>query len=558
EERSRLFEEYEPSALEIDAAGLHRRFTTEYTSIWSRLKSSYRADARVIKSVRGDGKLPDGVAQDLEDLASLQVLGQEIDSDRDRLSRAFGSFYRGRDTSMVALKRAASVAQRVIKLSDAHADLAVLASRIGVGSEPDIRAGQLADQIKVALAELASGTEELRPLVGRSDKLFGSHLTLNLVRENVQELRIRFVRVADIAEGLSTGSTDPMTTLDDVLARARTVTGLHGALHEVAEQGSRWSDVLGSAYRGPATDWATVGTTAEWLSKLSELTAGSSPAQLEEMLLEKAPRWPDFAGVEAARIDFLEAAARLAALFETERSAEISGAAREGRLEDLARLCDRLSQSIDHLYDWAEFRVSRDRARDEGWGDFLGALIEHGVEAEMVTPAFRRAYWGQRLEALFEEDPDLADRGATYARWIAEFKDLDQRLVRTASDRVIAARNRLRTTHVAVGGSEVALLRHETAKKRRHMPVRKLLAEIPKLLSELKPCLMMSPLTVSHFLSPDHQFDLVVFDEASQVPPQDAVNCIYRGVQLVVAGDSRQLPPTPFFHVSEPDEMWDD
>jgi hypothetical protein len=69
---------------------------------------------------------------------------------------------------------------------------------------------------------------------------------------------------------------------------------------------------------------------------------------------------------------------------------------------------------------------------------------------------------------------------------------------------------------------------------------------------------MMSPLAVSHFLAPEHTFDLVIFDEASQVPPQDAINCIYRGKQLIVAGDSRQLPPTPFFQVAEVDEGWDD
>ena len=69
---------------------------------------------------------------------------------------------------------------------------------------------------------------------------------------------------------------------------------------------------------------------------------------------------------------------------------------------------------------------------------------------------------------------------------------------------------------------------------------------------------MMSPLTVSHFLAPEHTFDLIVFDEASQVPPQDAVNCIYRGRQLVVAGDSKQLPPTPFFQVAELDELSSD
>jgi hypothetical protein len=558
QERRRLLDEYQPAALEIDATGLHRRFATEYTSFWARLKSSYREDARALRALRRDGKLPDGIAQDLEDLASLQALGEDIDSNEERLSRAFGSFHRGRETDVAGVKRAAAVAQRVIQLSDSRADLSILASRVGAGSDSDIRAGQLADQIQTALAEFAAGTEQVSPLIGRAEKLLGRHLALDLVRENVRQLLARFARVADLVDDFSVGSTKEVITIDEVLARARTISELHELTSEAADHQGQWRDVLGSDYRGAATDWESALVSAEWLSKLSELTAGSVPHQLERMLLDDPPRWPDFAGIETARAEYLAQAEKVSALFEADRGREVREKIHSGSLEDFARLCDELSHAIDDLYDWAEFRGSRDRAREEGWGTFLGALIDHGVEARAVAPAFRRAYWSRRLEALFEEDPDLADRGATYARWIGEFKSLDQRLVKTASDRVVAARNKLRTTHVAVGGSEVALLRNEAAKKRRHMPVRKLLAAIPTLLSELKPCLMMSPLTVSHFLSPDHRFDLVVFDEASQVPPQDAVNCIYRGAQLVVAGDSRQLPPTPFFQITEPDVAWDD
>ena len=194
QERSRLFEAYEPSVLELDAGSLFRRFATDYTSFWSRLRSQYRDDARLVKSVRRDGKLPEGIKQDLDDLASLQALGHEIDAEEDRLERAFGSFYRGRDTSTAAIRRATSVARRIITLSDSRADLSVLASRVGVGSEPDIHAGQLADQIHAAVAEFTSGAEELRPLVGRADALLGSHLAVELLHSNVRELRARFVR----------------------------------------------------------------------------------------------------------------------------------------------------------------------------------------------------------------------------------------------------------------------------------------------------------------------------------------------------------------------------
>ncbi len=79
------------------------------------------------------------------------------------------------------------------------------------------------------------------------------------------------------------------------------------------------------------------------------------------------------------------------------------------------------------------------------------------------------------------------------------------------------------------------------------MPVRELLGRTREVVQSVKPCFMMSPLTVSQMLPADYHFDVVVFDEASQVRPSDAINCIYRGQTLIVAGDDKQLPPTSFF-----------
>src|SRR5690606_11781601 len=100
--------------------------------------------------------------------------------------------------------------------------------------------------------------------------------------------------------------------------------------------------------------------------------------------------------------------------------------------------------------------------------------------------------------------------------------------------------------------SELGILQREVQKKRRHLPLRRLFAEIPGVLQRLKPCIMMSPLSVSTFLQSENiRFDLVIFDEASQVFPWDAIGAIYRGSQLIVAGDEQQLPPTDFFSRSE-------
>ncbi|MCR1809016.1 AAA domain-containing protein, partial [Haploplasma modicum] len=95
---------------------------------------------------------------------------------------------------------------------------------------------------------------------------------------------------------------------------------------------------------------------------------------------------------------------------------------------------------------------------------------------------------------------------------------------------------------------EVKILLREVEKNRKLMPVRKLFENIPNLILNLKPCIMMSPLSVSTYLKNlDYKFDVVIFDEASQIQPESALGAIYRSKQTIIVGDSEQLPPTNFF-----------
>ena len=90
------------------------------------------------------------------------------------------------------------------------------------------------------------------------------------------------------------------------------------------------------------------------------------------------------------------------------------------------------------------------------------------------------------------------------------------------------------------------------SKKKRHMPLRELMKSIPSALTKLTPCLLMSPLSIAQYLSAGASaFDVVVFDEASQIPVWDAIGAIARGKQVVMVGDPKQLPPTNFFDRAE-------
>ena len=136
--------------------------------------------------------------------------------------------------------------------------------------------------------------------------------------------------------------------------------------------------------------------------------------------------------------------------------------------------------------------------------------------------------------------------GQSYEQWVEEFRYLDQA-------RINMARGEVATAHYdgiprnALGG-EMAVVRREIEKKRRHKPIRQLLKEAGTAILAIKPVFMMSPISVAQYLeSGCLTFDVLIIDEASQVNPVDALGAMARAKQVVVVGDDKQLPPTRFF-----------
>lgn len=142
---------------------------------------------------------------------------------------------------------------------------------------------------------------------------------------------------------------------------------------------------------------------------------------------------------------------------------------------------------------------------------------------------------------------------AEHEKRIADFQALDERftdLTRAYVRTSLCAE--LPSPDGVTGSSEWGLLRREMQRQRGHMPLRELLGRLPTATTKLAPCLLMSPLSIAQFLAADTGlFDVVVFDEASQIPVWDAIGAIARGRQVVMVGDPKQLPPTAFFDRAE-------
>lgn len=167
------------------------------------------------------------------------------------------------------------------------------------------------------------------------------------------------------------------------------------------------------------------------------------------------------------------------------------------------------------------------------------------------------AWYSSTLEAAFETDAELAGfSGATHNGFVSEFADNDEQRIEIAAARVRHAHAGRAVAAMNTNRDQQMLIKAEAQKTRRHLPLRRLFAQASDVLTAICPCWMASPLSVSQLLDGGKRyFDYVIFDEASQVLPEDAVCAILRGDRLVVAGDRNQLPPTTFFAAATEDEL---
>ena len=223
------------------------------------------------------------------------------------------------------------------------------------------------------------------------------------------------------------------------------------------------------------------------------------------------------------------------------------------------------AQDAARVREWIEFGRLRRELAALGVAGIVEEICAGRLQLEEAADAFLARFYTLWLAAVYEKVPVLARfRGTAHERLIARFRHLDRSAIRSAAarirHRVLCRADRPRALGSYIPpSSELGILLREVNKKRRHLPLRKLFADMPTVLLRLKPCLMMSPLSVSTYLqAPELSFDLVIFDEASQVRPHEAICAIYRGRQLLVAGDQRQLPPTTFFERLEQDDPDED
>ncbi len=375
-------------------------------------------------------------------------------------------------------------------------------------------------------------------------------------------LRKRRLR-AELAPLLVAGAPrDPLALRADLEA----IAALRAEGAELADPGSEAARHLEPTWRGGRGDVEALEAVLRWTARVRELLPALAGADAERSarlrrrvsalareerdgLAAGAPLARILTALIAARARFEEAWSELERLLELDPSSVFGhGAPLLARTRELTAA---LAGSGASLRDWCRWRAARAQLERTRAAAVL-APIEAGTLFPAEAPAaFERAFLEQWLRRTCDASEALRTfHGGEQRRRIERFRELDRRWIELSRQLVaarLAARIPARGTAVAPA-SEMGLLLRELKKTRRHLPVRRLFAELPELLPRLKPCVLMSPLSTAQFLGAgDQRFDLVVFDEASQIPVWDAVGAIARGRSTVVVGDSKQLPPTNFF-----------
>lgn len=322
------------------------------------------------------------------------------------------------------------------------------------------------------------------------------------------------------------------------------------------ENEHRMAEAFGKLYKGAASNWEVIRSGIKWVDCLiSVLPAGRVSDEIVHLAVD-VQNLQEAVGQPLTDLSnlFKSTERPLNELRKIYQNYKIHGQEIQKAPFDIMLDWLYSKTRADALDDWIGFLRRRTACGKLGLEGFISAAIEAGLKANQLENVFLKRFWKAWVSETHRDTPSLNEfRSQAHENIIDEFRTLDREL-KDVSARLIQCEiqnQQPKRGKSYAGKSQRGILLREVQKRRRHRPLRRLFTEIPDLLQALKPCLLMSPLSVAAYLGKSTcRFDLVIFDEASQIPSEDAVGAILRSNQLIVAGDNKQLPPTRFFQAN--------
>jgi len=506
------------------------------------LSAEYRRTMRTVKSFTLKSV---NLIKKLERLAALKRQTEQA-TQRAQYQKVFGPLFIGLETDWALLEQQIEWAQNLVQVLGEEKAQALLATQTdprghllkttAVMYEQWLRVTKAAEQLKVPV---------------------DSHL---LVNEFVEKLFERRHLVSQLASTLL----QQLPHLSDkhVISIHSAVQNLLSAWHIRDNTDQFIKELFGkSNYRGIETDTTALSAIADWISQLQ--TVAHMPSPLLHWLISEEPAvrlsiCQKLLDKNQAYLNqFSELSRQLAEFGESEQWFE------QCTLEQIATRAQNCQNSVNGLINLATFYRLKQEVDEMGLEKLTEAIITRKIQPSQAPLHFQYAFYQGMARELIREHAILANfTRSGYENLRQRFAELDKKRLK-ATRQGIAYQVAQRTIPQGNGTGRVStftekcLIVHELNKKRRHIPIRQLVRRASQALQALKPCFMMSPLSVAQYLVPGQiEFDLLIMDEASQVRPEDALGAIARSQQIVIVGDPKQLPPTQFFErlVNEEDE----
>lgn len=363
------------------------------------------------------------------------------------------------------------------------------------------------------------------------------------------------------------------TTIEASIADLEEALAIIAERRELARTDTEAARCFGPRWKGIESDWDTLEAHVRWAERFrgaAQPLRSSDAGRRVWKALARAASDPSLAPlggspVGTAAAGLVEAAGAWSvawgaaeSLLEAEPSVTWGGPDEAAWCGTAREAIGRWAEHLRGLNDWCAWRRERLAACGCGLAALVDAYESGTIQRTELSEVFERSYGERWLVQTADASRAIREFNArAHGSAIDRFRQLDREVIRLTRS-VVAGRLAERVPGVGVSvspSSEVGILRRELEKRSRHMPTRRLIESLPNLLPRLKPCFLMSPLSVAQYLDADHPpFDLVVFDEASQIPVWDAIGSIARGTDAIIVGDSKQLPPTNFFSTVEADD----
>ena len=595
-QRERLSAIYRDDLFALDIASVEERFRTRYHSIFRVFNGQYRADTNGLRAcTRTDG--PPMKRTHAELAADVGIARQVVAAEgwlRERRADLAGALGRLYDVQTPDWEGIAAAVRWTLVFNQLFA----LASPTGEVPEPLCHlvtiGGSSLDALRTHVTSLSAALErwdrlasQLRGIV-RSDRLPGGVLvqlssSIESLRQSLIDMKLGLEPLWRAETVLHTyrleaNAPNSSTPWPELVQHVELLRRVVSAERWLSGHSAEYGDLFGERFIGFETDWNDLVEGLRWSQTLAGFYPGGQvPATVVECVAEDADpaAWDELERLADSVSDAVEATGREMAYIATvlPESALVAPGYSFDKTP-VHEIADRVQTLLATLPDLERLMAGRlhvQECRDAGLGSLLDAALARKPFPRDITRMFEQQFYALWLDAARAESRELSRfSGEKHEATIARYRLLEQERIELSKWRLRARLFSQRSVSLQAAdahrdsprGQALARLRKIAGQKRPRGSIRQIVRSIGPILLDLKPCWMMSPLSVSQFVEESGPiFDVVVFDEASQVRPEDAICAILRGRRLIVVGDSKQLPPTQFFtkeHRDEDEEDSDD